>query len=95
MELEHIGCTAWFALSMIAAEPFVAQISDQELTKIDTIVVIYVDKFDSKLIARRFGLEPLPGVRADMADLTNALSFDSRPEIASKHNEQFEWTLSG
>jgi acid phosphatase len=29
-----------------------------------------------KLITRRFGLEPLPGVRANMGDLTNALTFD-------------------
>jgi phospholipase C len=28
-----------------------------------------------KLITRRFGLEPLPGVRANMGDLTNAFSF--------------------
>jgi len=30
-----------------------------------------------KLITRRFELEPLPGVRANMGDLTNA--FDFRP----------------
>jgi len=29
-----------------------------------------------KFITRRFGLEPLAGVRAGMGDLTNALSFD-------------------
>ena len=28
-----------------------------------------------KLITRRFGLEPLPGVRANAGDLTNALQF--------------------
>ena len=28
-----------------------------------------------KLITRRFGLEPLPGVRANMGDLTNAFDF--------------------
>ena len=28
-----------------------------------------------KLITRRFGLEPLPGVRQNMGDLTNALEF--------------------
>jgi phospholipase C len=28
-----------------------------------------------KLITRRFDLEPLPGVRANMGDLTNAFSF--------------------
>ncbi len=29
-----------------------------------------------KFITRRYGLEPLPGVRANMGDLTNALSFN-------------------
>jgi phospholipase C len=28
-----------------------------------------------KLITRRFGLEPLPGVRANVGDLTNAFAF--------------------
>jgi phospholipase C len=31
-----------------------------------------------KFITRRFGLEPLPGVRANMGDLSNALAFDGR-----------------
>jgi acid phosphatase len=31
-----------------------------------------------KFITRRFGLEPLPGVRASMGDLTNALTFEER-----------------
>jgi len=31
-----------------------------------------------KFITRRFGLEPLPGVRTAMGDLTNALSFEAR-----------------
>jgi len=31
-----------------------------------------------KLITRRFGLEPLPGVRANMGDLTNAFDFGRR-----------------
>jgi phospholipase C len=31
-----------------------------------------------KLITRRFGLEPLPGVRENMGDLSNALAFDGR-----------------
>jgi acid phosphatase len=31
-----------------------------------------------KFITRRFGLEPLPGVRTAMGDLTNALSFGTR-----------------
>jgi phospholipase C len=41
----------------------------------------YVDKtpYDTtsilKLITRRFGLEPLPGVRANAGDLTNAFEF--------------------
>ncbi len=41
----------------------------------------YVDKtiYDTtsviKLISRRFGLDPLPGVRANVGDLTNAFSF--------------------
>src|SRR5262249_36296723 len=55
-------------------------------TRIPAIVVSplakrgYVDKtvYDTtsilKLITRRFGLEPLPGVRANMGDLTNALA---------------------
>src|SRR6266853_1127504 len=58
-------------------------------TRVPTIVVSpfarrgYVDKtpYDTtsviKFITRRFGLEPLPGVRANMGDLTNA--FDLRP----------------
>jgi len=58
-------------------------------TRVPTIVVSpfarrgYVDKtpYDTtsviKFITRRFGLEPLPGVRASMGDLTNA--FDLRP----------------
>ena len=58
-------------------------------TRVPTIIVSpfakrgYVDKtpYDTtsviKLITRRFGLEPLPGVRANMGDLTNA--FDLRP----------------
>jgi phospholipase C len=29
-----------------------------------------------KLITRRFNLAPLPGLRANMGDLTNALAFD-------------------
>ena len=29
-----------------------------------------------KLITRRFALTPLPGLRAKMGDLTNALTFD-------------------
>lgn len=56
-------------------------------TRIPTLVVSpfakkhYVDKtsYDTtsilKLITRRFGLEPLPGVRAKAGDLTNALDF--------------------
>ena len=56
-------------------------------TRIPTLVVSpfakkrYVDKtpYDTtsilKLITRRFGLEPLPGVRANAGDLTNALDF--------------------
>ena len=56
-------------------------------TRIPAIVVSpfarrgYVDKtpYDTtsvlKLITRRFGLEPLPGVRANMGDLSNAFSF--------------------
>jgi phospholipase C len=32
----------------------------------------------AKFITRRFGLEPLAGVRANMGDLTNALSFEAR-----------------
>jgi len=28
-----------------------------------------------KLVQRRFGLEPLPGVRANVGDLTNAFAF--------------------
>jgi len=31
-----------------------------------------------KFVTRRFGLEPLPGARQAMGDLTNALSFDGR-----------------
>jgi len=31
-----------------------------------------------KFITRRFGLEPLPGVRANMGDLTNAFDFSTR-----------------
>lgn len=31
-----------------------------------------------KFIARRFGLEPLPGVRAGMGDLTNVFDFTQR-----------------
>ena len=54
-------------------------------TRIPTLIVSplakrgYVDKttYDTtsilKLITRRFGLEPLPGVREKMGDLTNAL----------------------
>jgi phospholipase C len=56
-------------------------------TRIPTIIVSpfarkgYVDKtfYDTtsilKLITRRFGLEPLPGVRANVGDLGNALAF--------------------
>jgi phospholipase C len=56
-------------------------------TRIPTLVVSpfakrgYVDKtpYDTtsilKLITRRFGLEPLPGVRANAGDLTNAFEF--------------------
>ncbi len=56
-------------------------------TRIPAIVVSpfakrgYVDKtaYDTtsilKLVTRRFDLEPLPGVRANMGDLTNAFSF--------------------
>jgi len=56
-------------------------------TRIPTIVVSpfarrgYVDRtrYDTtsiiKFITRRFGLEPLPGVRANTGDLTNAFSF--------------------
>ncbi|HYX65451.1 MAG TPA: alkaline phosphatase family protein, partial [Burkholderiales bacterium] len=56
-------------------------------TRIPTLVVSpfakkgYVDKtrYDTtsilKLITRRFGLEPLPGVRANAGDLTHALDF--------------------
>jgi len=56
-------------------------------TRIPTIIVSpfakrgYVDhtSYDTtsilKLITRRFGLEPLPGVRANMGDLSNAFSF--------------------
>jgi len=56
-------------------------------TRIPTLIVSplarrgYVDKtiYDTtsviKLITRRFGLEPLPGVRANAGDLTNAFSF--------------------
>jgi phospholipase C len=56
-------------------------------TRIPAIVVSpfarrgYVDKtvYDTtsvlKLIQRRFGLEPLPGVRANVGDLTNAFDF--------------------
>ena len=56
-------------------------------TRIPTLVVSplarrgYVDKtiYDTtsviKLITRRFGLEPLPGVRANVGDLTNAFTF--------------------
>jgi phospholipase C len=29
-----------------------------------------------KFITRRFGLEPLPGVRANMGDLSSAFAFD-------------------
>ena len=36
-------------------------------TQYDTTSII-------KFITRRHGLEPLPGVRANMGDLTNALS---------------------
>ncbi len=44
----------------------------------------YVDKtsYDTtsiiKLITRRFGLEPLPGVREKAGDLSNALDFSRR-----------------
>ena len=31
-----------------------------------------------KFITRRFGLQPLPGVRQAMGDLTDALSFEDR-----------------
>jgi acid phosphatase len=56
-------------------------------TRIPTLIVSpfarrgYVDHtaYDTtsvlKLITRRFGLEPLPGVRANMGDLTNAFDF--------------------
>jgi len=56
-------------------------------TRIPTLVISpfarkgYVDKtlYDTtsilKLITKRFGLEPLPGVRQNMGDLTNALAF--------------------
>jgi phospholipase C len=56
-------------------------------TRIPTLVVSpfarkgYVDKtvYDTtsilKLITRRFGLDPLPGVRANVGDLSNALEF--------------------
>jgi phospholipase C len=56
-------------------------------TRIPTLIVSpfarrgYVDKtpYDTtsiiKLITRRFGLEPLPGVRANAGDLTNAIGF--------------------
>ena len=56
-------------------------------TRVPTLVVSpfarrgYVDKtpYDTtsilKLITRRFGLEPLPGVRANAGDLTNAFEF--------------------
>jgi acid phosphatase len=56
-------------------------------TRIPTLIVSpfarkgYVDKtpYDTtsiiKLITRRFGLEPLPGVRANAGDLTNAFEF--------------------
>ena len=56
-------------------------------TRIPTLVISpfarkgFVDKtvYDTtsilKLITRRFGLEPLPGVRQNMGDLTNALAF--------------------
>ena len=56
-------------------------------TRIPTIIVSphakrgYVDKtpYDTtsilKFITRRFGLEPLPGVRANAGDLTNAFDF--------------------
>jgi len=59
-------------------------------TRIPAIVVSpwakrgYIDStpYDStsviKFITRRFGLEPLPGVRANMGDLTNAFAFGSR-----------------
>jgi phospholipase C len=45
----------------------------------------YVDKtpYDTtsiiKFITRRFGLEPLPGVRANTGDLTNAFDFAQPP----------------
>jgi phospholipase C len=32
-----------------------------------------------KFITRRFGLEPLPGVRANAGDLTNAFDFAQAP----------------
>ena len=56
-------------------------------TRIPTLVVSpfarkgYVDKtpYDTtsilKLLTRRFALEPLPGVRANAGDLTNAFDF--------------------
>jgi acid phosphatase len=56
-------------------------------TRIPTIIISpyakrgYVDKtpYDTtsilKFITRRFGLEPLPGVRANAGDLTNAFDF--------------------
>jgi phospholipase C len=56
-------------------------------TRVPTIIVSpfarrgYVDKtpYDTtsilKLITRRFGLDPLPGVRANAGDLTNAFDF--------------------
>jgi phospholipase C len=45
----------------------------------------YVDKtpYDTtsiiKFITRRFGLEPLPGARANAGDLTHAFDFSRRP----------------
>jgi acid phosphatase len=56
-------------------------------TRIPTIIVSpfahkgHIDKtlYDTtsilKLITRRFGLEPLPGVRANVGDLSNAFAF--------------------
>ncbi len=59
-------------------------------TRIPTIIVSpwakrgYIDStpYDTtsilKFITRRFALEPLPGVRANMGDLTNAFDFSRR-----------------